>query len=92
MIDFVKDNCWPILIIANYVLVICTIITILLHNINPTKTVSYVLVLAVFPFFGLLVYYMFGQQYRKTKIFNRKHIINSKVVQSAGENATFPPP
>lgn len=87
MVDFISDNWWPLLIVANYVLVISTVITILLNNINPTKTVSYIIVLALFPFFGLLVYYMFGQQYRKTKIFNRKHIVNSKVIQSVRKNA-----
>jgi len=57
----------------------------LLKNKNPTKTVSYILVLAVFPFLGPVVYYLFGQQYRKTKLFNRKHISNSEVVKEVGD-------
>jgi cardiolipin synthase len=43
-------------------------------------------VLALFPFFGLVIYYLFGQQYRKTNFFNRKHVINSKVIQFAGKS------
>jgi cardiolipin synthase len=89
MIDFLKENYWSILIFANYLLVISAISTVLLKNINPTKTVSYIIVLALFPFFGLVVYYMFGQQYRKSKIFNRKNVINSKVIQSAGESISL---
>nr|WP_321228289.1 cardiolipin synthase [uncultured Psychroserpens sp.] len=85
MIDFLKEHYFSIIIIVNYLLVISAIITVLLKNINPTKTVSYIIILALFPFFGLVIYYLFGQQYRKTKIFNRKHIINSKVIQSVGE-------
>ena len=57
----------------------------MLKNKNPTKTVSYILVLAVFPFLGPVVYYLFGQQYRKTKLFNRKHISNSEVVKEVGD-------
>jgi len=57
----------------------------LLKNKNPTKTVSYILVLAVFPFLGPVVYYLFGQQYRKTKIFNRKHISNSEVIKEVDD-------
>ncbi|MDG5492126.1 cardiolipin synthase [Psychroserpens sp. SPM9] len=86
MIDFIKEHFWSILIIVNYLLAVSAIITVLLKNISPTKTVSYIIILALFPFFGLVIYYLFGQQYRKTKIFNRKHIVNSKVIQSAGES------
>ncbi|MCK8479446.1 cardiolipin synthase [Psychroserpens algicola] len=86
MIDFIKDHFWSILIIANYALAISAIVTVLLKNINPTKTVSYIIILALFPFFGLIIYYLFGQQYRKTKIFNRKHIINSNIIQSASKS------
>lgn len=35
----------------------------------------------VFPFVGLIVYYFFGQEYRKSKIFNRKHVLNQSVVK-----------
>lgn len=35
----------------------------------------------VFPFVGLIVYYLFGQEYRKSKIFNRKHVLNQSVVK-----------
>ncbi|MEM5564436.1 cardiolipin synthase [Psychroserpens sp. AS72] len=86
MIDFLKEHYFSVLIIVNYLLAISAIITVLLKNINPTKTVSYIIILALFPFFGLVIYYLFGQQYRKTKIFNRKHIINSHVIQSAGKS------
>lgn len=86
MIDFIKEHFWSILVFINYLLAVSAIVTILLKNISPTKTVSYILILALFPFFGLVVYYLFGQQYRKTKIFNRKDIINSNVVQSAKQD------
>ncbi|MBR9915922.1 MAG: cardiolipin synthase [Algicola sp.] len=86
MIAFIKEHIWSIIIIINYLLVISAIATVLLKNINPTKTVSYIIVLALFPFFGLVIYYLFGQQYRKSKIFNRKHIVNSNVIQKASQS------
>ncbi|GAL67556.1 cardiolipin synthetase [Jejuia pallidilutea] len=67
MLEYLKDNYWIILLILNYVIAISAVITVVLKNINPTKTLSYIIVLVFFPFFGLLVYYLFGQEYRKTK-------------------------
>lgn len=86
MLEYLKNNIWIVLIIVNYLLAISAVVTVLLKNINPTKTVSYIMVLVFFPFFGLFVYYMFGQEYRKTKLFNRKDISNTSVIQSVGDN------
>lgn len=82
MINFLTNNVWVLLLVINYILVIAVAFTILLKNINPTKTVSYIIVLVFFPFFGLIVYYLFGQEYRKDKIFNRKHILNQKIIEN----------
>ncbi|TYB77262.1 cardiolipin synthase [Bizionia myxarmorum] len=91
MIAFLKSNIWIIIIAINYVLVISAATTILFKNINPTKTLSYILVLVVFPFLGLIVYYFFGQEYRKNKIFNRKNVLNEKVVQKLGNEFRLSP-
>ncbi|MEM1002561.1 MAG: PLD nuclease N-terminal domain-containing protein, partial [Bacteroidota bacterium] len=50
-------------------------------QLNPSKTLSYILVLLVLQFVGLIVYVLFGQDYRKSKIFNRKSIQDQVVVQ-----------
>ncbi|NND25071.1 MAG: cardiolipin synthase [Flavobacteriaceae bacterium] len=84
--DFLKDNFWTILIVLNYIIAISAAFTILLKNINPTKTLSYLLILAVFPFLGLIVYYFFGQEYRKNKIFSRKNIHNQSVIKKVQES------
>lgn len=86
MLDFLTNNVWVLLLIANYILVIIVTFIILLKNINPTKTLTYILVLVVFPFFGIIVYYLFGQEYRKDKIFNRKHILNQRIIQNVNSN------
>lgn len=79
--EYIKEHIWQILVGLNYVLAISAVITVLYKKINPTKTLSYIIVLLVFPFVGLIVYYLFGQEYRKSKIFNRKHVLNQSVVK-----------
>lgn len=62
-------------------LAVVLIFVILFKQLNPSKTISYILVLLLVPFLGLVVYVLFGQDYRKTKIFNRKNVLDQKVVQ-----------
>lgn len=81
MFDYIAENIWSILIVVNYLLAISAAFIVLFKNINPIKTLSYIIILVFLPFFGLVVYYFFGQEYRKNKIFNRKHILNKKVVK-----------
>ncbi|WP_421150099.1 phospholipase D-like domain-containing protein [Seonamhaeicola sp. NFXS20] len=82
MLEYVKDNWWSILIIFNYLIAASAVITIILKNLNPTKTLSYIVVLVFFPFLGLIVYYLFGQEYRKNKIFSKKGLLNKTVIKS----------
>lgn len=85
MIDFLKDHFWTVAIIINYLLVIIALGTVIFKRVNPTKTLSYIIVLIVFPFFGLIIYYLFGQEYRKNKLFNRKNILNNSIVKQVNE-------
>lgn len=82
MLDFLANNIWISLLVINYILVVIVAFIIVLKNINPTKTLSYIIVLVFFPFLGLVVYYLFGQEYRKDKIFNRKHILNQNIIKN----------
>lgn len=74
MMSFLKENLWSLLLGINYLLVIVFSVLIVLKNKNPVKTLSYIFVLATLPFIGLLVYYFFGQDYRKDKIFEKKYV------------------
>ena len=89
MLYFLKENYWNLLIILNYIVAASAVITVILKNINPTKTLSYIIVLVFFPFLGIVVYYLFGQEYRKTKIFSRKHILNKNIVKTISEELEF---
>lgn len=47
-------------------------ITILMENRNPSKSVAYILIIVFVPVVGLVVYYFFGRDLRKKKIFQKK--------------------
>ncbi|WP_340076862.1 cardiolipin synthase [Leptobacterium sp. I13] len=78
---YIKEHAWELFITLNYVIAFFAAVTILLNNINPTKALSYLLLLVVFPFLGLVVYYFFGQEYRKNKIFRRKNILDQQNIK-----------
>ncbi|WP_218841521.1 cardiolipin synthase [Winogradskyella undariae] len=79
--EFIKNHIWQILIVFNYALALSAVATILLKKLNPTKALSYIIGLLALPFLGLIVYYLFGQEYRKTKIFSRKNVLNQTIIK-----------
>ncbi|MGO2357315.1 phospholipase D-like domain-containing protein [Mesonia sp.] len=81
MLDFVQNHIFISLLIINYVIAIGTAFFIILNNRNPITTVSYILSLIVLPFVGLLIYFFFGQEYRKDKMFKRRKVFNNKKVK-----------
>ncbi|MFC7443831.1 Cardiolipin synthetase [Mesoflavibacter sp. HG96] len=91
MLAFLTDHWWTIAIVINYILALLAVVTILFKSINPTKTLTYIIVLLVFPFFGLIVYYLFGQEYRKNKIFNRKDVLNNNLIKSINSKVEIKP-
>lgn len=63
----------PSLVTILYFLTVVFIaILIILENRNPEKTISWILILVLLPFVGIVVYLFFGQEYRKTKMYSRK--------------------
>lgn len=81
MLDFIQNHIFFSLLILNYVIAIGTAFFIILNNRNPITTVSYILSLIVLPFVGLLIYFFFGQEYRKDKMFKRRKVFNDKRVK-----------
>lgn len=47
-------------------------IVIFLENRDPSKTITWLIVLAVFPVIGFFFYILFGRNYRKRKMFRKK--------------------
>jgi cardiolipin synthase len=58
-----------------------TIVIVLLENRSPLKTISWILVLIFLPIFGFIVYLVFGQSFRKRKMFNLKGLGDLKWLQ-----------
>lgn len=74
IILFVSDWFWlPLLLIY-----LGIILTILIENRNPTKTIAWILVIVFLPLVGMILYYLFGQKFRKIQSFRTLNIAQSK--------------
>ncbi len=60
--------------IAYIVTVLATTVIILRENRKPVRALTWVIVLFLLPFVGLLFYYIFGQYYRRRKIISKKKV------------------
>ena len=61
-------------------------VTMILRKQNPVKTLSWVVVLMLLPYFGVICYLLFGQNYRKKKIYSRKGLADYKIRREASNN------
>ncbi|MCK7531207.1 MAG: PLDc N-terminal domain-containing protein [Marinilabiliales bacterium] len=50
---------------------------IVFENRNPVKTLSWLLVILFVPVAGVIIYGLFGRNYRKQKIYSRKSLADS---------------
>ncbi|WP_096189381.1 cardiolipin synthase [Evansella halocellulosilytica] len=53
-------------------------LVIFFENRNPTKTITWLMVLGTFPLVGFFFYLMFGQNHRKRKSFTKKAILDEQ--------------
>lgn len=62
---------------VGYVLFVGLAIGVLVHDKrDPVKALSWIIVLALLPVVGFVLYVVFGRNHRKAKIFNRKEILD----------------
>ncbi|MPQ45513.1 cardiolipin synthase [Marinifilum sp. N1E240] len=61
--------------------IIATVIIVILENRSPLKTISWTLVLIFLPVFGFIFYLVFGQSFRKRKMFGLKEYGDIKWLQ-----------
>ena len=66
----------PILLIAN---IFFAITIVFVERKNPTRAVSWILVLLLLPFLGFFLFLVFGQNYRKEKLFSLKNETDQKL-------------
>jgi cardiolipin synthase len=62
----------PLLEIIYFVTVIFAIILVIQQKGDPLKTVSWIMVMLLIPIIGIILYFYFGKNFRRQKIFNRK--------------------
>ncbi len=65
---------WKIFSFVFLVTAIPVAIIIVLEKRSPYKTIAWILSLILLPVFGVVFYLVFGQEYRKQKLFSRKGI------------------
>lgn len=58
------------------------IVTILLENRNPVKSLAYIMVLVFIPGLGLIIYYLFGRDLRKQQIFKKKAFTDKEISEN----------
>ena len=61
-------------IVLIYIIALFILLRTLLQNRNPSTTLSWVLVLVLLPFIGLVFYFFFGQRIHKRWMFKRMKI------------------
>lgn len=63
-----------ILLSAYGLIIIATMVTILMDNRQPTKTMAWMLVLWFLPVVGIVLYFFFGQNTRKEKLISQRSL------------------
>lgn len=64
-------------------------IVIFLENRHPSKTITWLMVLAVFPVAGFIFYMFFGQSYRKRRLFRKRTFIDEHHILSDNLNRSL---
>jgi len=56
-----------------YLFTVFFVVSLIIHEKrDPVRTISWVLVIILLPLVGIFIYFVFGQNFRKQKLFNRK--------------------
>lgn len=62
---------WTITILYSYIALV-VLVTIILENRNPVKTLAWVTIMILLPVVGIILYIFFGKNFRRNKIINNK--------------------
>ncbi len=65
---------WQIFPLVFLITAITVAVMVVLEKRSPYKTIAWILALILLPVFGLVFYLIFGQEYRKQKLYSRKGI------------------
>lgn len=76
---------WIVLEVLYLLAVAFTVIRAVADTRNSTKTVAYVLAILFLPVIGMIIYYSFGLNYRKKKLYSRKLIKDRRSAEEVAE-------
>lgn len=69
--------------------ILLTVVLVVMENRSPSKTISWVLVLVLLPVIGFVLYFFFGQNFRKAKMFSRKGLGDQKWLHVMSQDQTL---
>ncbi len=85
------DELWGILSIILYllnaVLAITATVVLISSRRDPIKTLSWVMVILLLPYFGIVLYFFLGRNFRKDKMFSRKGAADIQLRKEAAKGA-----
>lgn len=82
MFQNLASNIVQLLISGIYVItVFFTVILVIQQKGDPLKTISWLIVILLLPYFGIILYFFFGKNYRKEKIFSRKGLSDQEHIK-----------
>ena len=62
----------PFTLILYYLFVSLVVVLIILDNKKPEKSFAFIFLILLIPVAGLIIYFLFGAQYQKKKLFTKK--------------------
>ncbi len=69
-----------------FITLIFTVILIIQQKGDPLKTISWILVIFLLPILGIILYFIFGKNFRKEKIFSRKGFTDLEHIKVLSQN------
>ncbi len=77
-------NLTTIILVTGYCLAIIMSVIVISENRNPSKTLAYLLMFFGIPYIGILVYFVFGENYRKNKLYKKKWLTDAANAERFG--------
>jgi len=78
MYDFLQHDWLKMLYILTIVFMVILVIQ---QRGDPMKTIAWLMVVTFLPLLGIFLYFFFGKNYRKEKIFSRKELTDSQQIK-----------
>jgi len=80
--NYILANWFLLSLGINYIIALGAAYFLIKTNQNPHKTLTSLLLLLALPFVGLIIYWFFGLEYRKEKIFKRKDLKDHDLIKN----------